>query len=57
MDYKGQYLAEKLGMTLLILSAVAAYLIGHGYGEIKYTLYTFGVGTVLGMALVVPDYP
>ncbi len=57
MDYKGQHLAEVLGMALLIASAVAAFLVGYSYGELKYTMYTFGAGTALTMALVVPDYP
>ena len=44
-------------MALLIASAVAAFLVGYSYGELKYTMYTFGAGTALTMALVVPDYP
>mmetsp|Transcript_5117 Transcript_5117/g.14701 ORF Transcript_5117/g.14701 Transcript_5117/m.14701 type:complete len:93 (-) Transcript_5117:1179-1457(-) len=57
MDYKGQHLAELMGMIMLVLSAIAAFVYGYMYSELKYTLCTFGAGTALTTALVVPDYP
>jgi hypothetical protein len=57
MDYKGQQLAERLIMAILTVSAAVALIMGWSLQSVTCTLCTFGAGTVLAMAVTVPDYP
>ncbi|GFF47660.1 signal peptidase complex subunit 1 [Aspergillus novofumigatus IBT 16806] len=57
IDFHGQRIAELLSTALLIISGVAAFLIGYIYEDIHLTLWTGLAGTLVTALAVIPPWP
>ncbi|EAL92014.2 signal peptidase complex subunit 1 [Aspergillus fumigatus Af293] len=57
IDFYGQRIAELLSTALLIISGVAAFLIGYIYEDIHLTLWTGLAGTLVTALAVIPPWP
>ncbi len=57
MDFRGQRLAETLGMYLVVASAVIAFLVGYWQQDFSAMMKLFGGGVAVAFVVSVPDWP
>lgn len=57
MDFKGQALAEKLLVYLLLAFAAIGFVAGFAAQNFLITVYVNGAGLALTLLLVLPDWP
>jgi len=56
MDFRGQELSERLYQLVLVLFAVAGFVVGYGTGSFSTMMGVFGVGVALALVCSVPDW-
>ena len=57
MDFKGQWLAERMGVILVTLFGVISFLLGYVLQSFALMMSVYGGGLALALLITVPDWP
>ena len=57
MDFVGQRLAEQVLMVILLASAATSFVVGYALKDFQLMVKINGVGLLLALACVLPDWP
>lgn len=56
-DFEGQKKAEKIFQIIIVLSAIIGFGVGYHAERLSYSIYTLGVGFLLGSLVTIPPWP
>lgn len=57
MDFKGQERSEKLGLKMLIVTAVVCFFLGYYKQDFRLMMGLFAAGFLLTFVITVPNWP